>query len=122
MQRVITLLSSTATEINQIETEAKRLLYETQDREGYHRTLRQKAILLSGLADAVAEWEDLPPRCHALIKERVGAISFDADRALRLDSVFYMAVLLSPEEYQEGGPNDLEALIRDLREYHHRQG
>lgn len=115
MQQIISLLSATATEISELEGEAKRLLYGMGDTHGYHRLLRQKAILLSELADAVAELEAAPHPLQALIQERVGSFSFEADRALRLDSVFYMGVLLYPEEYQEGGSNELESLVNYLK-------
>jgi hypothetical protein len=117
MNEVITLLSSTCSEINELETEAKRLLYELGDTPGYHRLLRHKAILLSELADAVEELDAAPHPLHALVQERVGGFSFEADRALRLDSVFYMAVLLYPEEQHEGCGNDLEVLINHLKEH-----
>jgi len=117
MERLITLLSRAAAEINELEVEAKRLLYENGDQQGYYLRLRQKAMLLSGLADAVAELAPLPPRVNTLIQEKLGGFSFEADRALRLDSVFYMGVLLCPEEHQEGGANELEMFVRSLQEH-----
>lgn len=117
MEQIITQLASASDEIRLLEEEAKRLLYECGDQQGYRDRLRQKAILLSGLADAVEEAvTDLAPQVQTMIQGQVGALSFDADRALRLDSIFYMAVLLYPEDHQEGGENDLEKLIAHLRD------
>lgn len=120
MERLITLLSQAASEIKELEVEAKRLLYQCGDQQGYYLRLRQKAILLSGLADEVMEL-DVTPRVNALIQEKIGGFSFEADRALRLDSVFYMAVLLYPEEHQEGGANELEMFVHSLQEHLPRQ-
>lgn len=114
MERLITLLSSAASEIRKLESEAKRLLYDHADQQGYYRQLRDKAILLSGLTDAVSALEPLPPSVGSIIREKIGGFSFEADRALRVDSVFYMSVLLCPEDDQTGETNELEALIRLL--------
>ena len=114
MERLIPLLSRTASEIATLEGEAKKLLYEIGDQQGYYLCLRQKAILLSGLVDAVTELGPLPPKLNALVQERIGGFSFEADRALRLDSVFYMSVLLCPEDHQEGGANELETFVNSL--------
>jgi hypothetical protein len=118
MERLIALLSTAAVEVRNLEGEATRLLYDHGDQQGYTRQLRHKAILLSGLADAVAELGPLPPEIDALVRERIGGFSFEADRALRVDSVFYMSVLLWPEDAQQGESNELEALIRLLRDQH----
>lgn len=112
--KLISTLTAAATEINRLENKAKTLLYEHADQRGYHEQLREKAILLSELAEEATQLNDLSPQLKALVKERVGAFSFEADRALRLDSVFYMSVLLYPEDYLEGQPNELEDFINDL--------
>lgn len=113
VQRLIAILSDAAAEISRLETSAKTLLYEKGDKQGYHEQLRQKAILLCELAEE-AQDDALPPQLKALVKERVGSFSYEAERALRLDSVFYMAVLLYPEGHQDGQPNELENLICHL--------
>lgn len=115
-KELMTILTAAAKEINNHEVTARACLYENNDRQGYHDQLRQKAIVLSELAKKVELCEDLPPRVKTLAQEKVGSFSFEADRALRLDSVFYMAVLLYPEEYQEGSPNELEDFIIHLRQ------
>ena len=112
---LLTTLSDTAAEVRRLEKIAHALLYENDDQQGYHDQLRHKAIALSELAEKVSLSATLPPHLNTLIQERVGSISFEADRALRLDSVFYMSVLLYPEEYQEGTPNELENFINHLR-------
>jgi hypothetical protein len=77
---------------------------------------------LSGLVDAVAELEPLPAAVDALVRERIGGFSFEADRALRVDSVFYMSVLLCLEDDQAGEGNELDALIRLLRDQYPTKG
>lgn len=114
--RLLQAITSAAKEINRLEGEAKKLLYESGDTAGYRDRLRQKAILLSSLADETAEFIDLPPRISTLTKERIGSFSYEADRALRVDSVFYMAVLLCPEDHKDGMPNELDNLISQLHQ------
>ena len=113
-EMLVAILTSTAHEVSRREAKAKALLHENYDRLGYHDQLRQKAMVLSELAEKVELCGDLPPQLKTLVQERIGSVSFEADRALRLDSVFYMAVLLYPEDYQEGDPNELENLINSL--------
>lgn len=110
----IAILASAAAKIRTLERQAKTLLYDHGDQQGYHNQLREKAILLSELAEELPAADVLPPSLNALSQEKVGSFSFEAERALRLDSVFYMAVLLYPEDYQDGGQNELEVLIDSL--------
>jgi len=114
LQELISILTAAANTICRHEVTAKALLYERNDRQGYHDQLRQKAIVLSELEESADLCGDLPSHIKALIQERIGGFSFEAERALRLDSVFYMAVLLYPEDYQEGTPNELEKFINYL--------
>jgi len=114
MKSVLTYLSETALEVSRLDKEAKRLLYELGDQQGYTKQLRQKAKLLSELADAVAGLDPLPPPLDNLVQEKIGGFSFEAERALRLDSVFYMSVLLM-DECQEGEANDLETFVHFLQ-------
>ncbi len=113
-KKIIAILSAAAAKIRNLEMTAHSLLYENGDQQGYYDQLRQKAILLSELPEKVRPPNELPPHLNALVLERVGGFSFDADRALRLDSVFYMSVLLDPIDYQKGAPNELEDLINHL--------
>lgn len=113
IEALLATLREAAAEIRRLETIAHTLLYENGDQQAYHNQLRQKAIVLSELAEKVL-LPDTPPQINTQIQERVGSFSFEADRALKLDSVFYMAVLLYPEDYQEGMPNELENLIDQL--------
>lgn len=113
-ERLIQVLSDAAVEIRRLEVNARALLYEQGDQQGYRDHLRLKAIVLSELTEKMPRPDELPPHLNALCQERVGGFSFEADRALRLDSVFYMAVLLYPEDYQEGAANELENFISSL--------
>lgn len=115
-ERLLTTISSAAKEIHRLEDEAKTLLHDLGDNSGYRDRMRQKAILLSGLVDETAKLTDLPPQIQTLCQERIGSFSYEADRALRVDSVFYMAVLLCPEDHKDGMPNELDNFITDLQQ------
>lgn len=112
--RLIAGLRTAAAEVRTLEQQAKAFLHEHGDQQGYRHQLRQKAILLSELADELPQDDDLPLPLIALVQEKVGSLSFEAERSLRLDSIFYMSVLLYPEDYQEGGLNELESLVDSL--------
>ncbi|MBA3015048.1 MAG: hypothetical protein KKD63_00585 [Proteobacteria bacterium] len=112
--RLLTILTKTAKEICRLEDEAKKLLYDSGDNSGYRDRMRQKAILLSDLADETAALVSLPPQIRALTQERIGSFSYEAERALKVDSVFYMAVLLCPEDHKDGMPNELDNFIAQL--------
>lgn len=113
-KNLISLLSAAADEIRRHEETAKVLLYENNDKPGYHARLRQKSIVLCTLLEALKLYGNLPLHIKAMAQEKIGSFSFEAERALRLDSVFYMAVLLYPEDHQEGSPNELDNLINSL--------
>ncbi len=114
IDKLICLLDLAATRVNGLEQEARQLLYEEKNQEEYSARLRQKAILLNGLIDEVDGIKGLPAPIQTLIQERVGSVSYEAERALRVDSVFYMSVLLYPEHHRPGMPNELEELIARL--------
>lgn len=115
-ERLLTILTAAAEEIHRLENEAKTLLHDTGDISSYRDLLRQKTILLSGLADETAEVTNLPQQLSTLTQERIGSFSYEADRALRVDSVFYMAVLLCPEDHKDGMPNELDDFITYLHQ------
>lgn len=114
IKNLIDLLSAAADEIRKCEETAWELLYEKNDQQAYREKMRQKSIVLCDLADTVALCGDLPLPVKRLMQEKIGSFSFEAERALRLDSVFYMAGLLCPEDHQKGLPNELETLINSL--------
>ena len=81
----------------------------------YRDLMKQKAALLASLAG------DAAPLVNALsgpekewARESLDAFSQNARTALRLDSVFYMAALLYPDDHREGEPDNLEKLITSL--------
>jgi len=116
LERLLATLNTAAEEITRLEDEARACLYLSRDTVGHRNLLRQKAILLSGLADEIADLDDMPPRISALAQERIGSFSYEAERALRVDSVFYMAVLLCPEDHKDGMPNELDMFIVQLQQ------
>lgn len=113
--RLVKALTLALTEICALEQQSKTFLYDQGDQQGYHNLQRQKAIQLCGLQDELPLEEDLPSHLKILAQEKIGSLAFEAERALRLDSVFYMSVLLFPEDYQDGGENELENLINALK-------
>lgn len=114
-QTIVSLLDNAAQEINALEREAKQLLHETGNQQAYTLRLRQKALRLAGLIDELEGLDELPAHLRTMIQERVGSFSYEAERALRVDSIFYMSVLLYPENHADGTPNELEEFVAHLR-------
>ncbi|MDD5759796.1 MAG: hypothetical protein PHI06_12030 [Desulfobulbaceae bacterium] len=115
IKNLVDLLSAAADEIRRCEETAKKLLYGENNQQAYRVKMRKKSLVLCDLAETVALCDDLPLPVKTLIREKIGSFSFEAERALRLNSVFYMAVLLHTEDHQEDSPNELENLIKSLR-------
>jgi hypothetical protein len=87
------------------------------DMDEYRALMRRKAEFLAGLADKSAPLlAGLPDSRRAEIGRTLRGFAASARTALDLDSVFYMSALLYPEDHTPGQPNDLERLIRSLRD------
>ncbi|NDV22028.1 hypothetical protein [Desulfovibrio sp. JC022] len=98
-------LELVAKQVREIESLGRKALYTDNDENAYRDFMRQKAIILAGLADKVV------PQTQSVsdeLNERIKRFSLSASQALEVGSVFFMSALLYPENYKEGDPNDLE--------------
>lgn len=112
----VAALRKVAEDIRRIEAEARSALYERDDSAVHRKKLEEKAILLTDLHEAVEPFLDgMDGEARADIEEGVNDFSHRAGQALDLSSIFYMSVLLYPDEYQDGDRNDLEEFIDDIR-------
>lgn len=110
------MLEKAAADIKKLEAEAWSAINDDDNMEIHRKKLEQKAVLLVDLMD------DAEPFLESLSQEmedRIWAIlmrfSQNASRALELESIFYMANLLYPEDHVDGNPNDLEKLAIELK-------
>lgn len=112
---VIKKLQERACQIRKLEAEAAAILTDNYNLRAYHDLLEQKARILHDISDLGRDltW-DLDIDLQKLLRDRLGGFSHAALKALHLDSVFYMAALLYPENYQPGTKNDLEIFIDTL--------
>jgi len=116
LRLLISKLRETAKEVRALERAASEALYEQGDRRRYADILRQKSQLLLALPDVLESVpnETLPHGLRAYLRDRLGGMSFSAEKALTLDSLFYMGALLYPADYRPGDKNDLENTIDSL--------
>lgn len=112
---IIVKLEEIALTIRKLEKEAHDTLYINKDKSAYSQKLKEKANLLVELPDIIGRMADNIPTSHqSLLIDQLGGMSFSAEKSLELDSIFYMAALLYPENYQDGDKNDLENLLEQL--------
>ncbi len=116
LENVLQTIEKVAGEIRETEADAHKALFTDNDPDGYRRHLEVKSMILLDLPEAV---EPLLEDVEHSIREEImsGLIDFAkrAGYALHLGSVFYMSLLLYPDDYQEGDKNDLEELVERLR-------
>ena len=116
---LIDKLKGYALKISTLENNAREFLAKDYNLNGYRENMRQKAELLHDLPDhfqQTVQQLDLDTYTRKYIKDKLGGFSHGASKALALDSVFYMAALLYPEDYRDGDKNDLESFIFSLEE------
>lgn len=83
----------------------------------YVAAMHEKAQFLAQLAQQGEPLTaSLPVSDKRLVQERLERFSYSAQRALELDSVFYMSALLFPENHTPGQPNDLELFAAEIRD------
>ncbi len=100
--------------LRNLEAEASRSLNEENDIDRYRELMRQKAMFLAAMAkEAEPYLACLPPNStgSARARETLRRFSQGAEQALSLDSVFYMAALLYPDEHKQGDPNNLDIFL-----------
>jgi 16S rRNA C967 or C1407 C5-methylase (RsmB/RsmF family) len=105
-------LIAKAKTIRDLEAEAKKKLKEDQAQEEYNRLLRDKARTIHSLLyDLQDELEGLPEELQDQLESALENMGVRASQALEVDSPFFMAMLLYPDDYTEGEENELEQLI-----------
>ena len=114
---MVSWLNDKAGQISLLEQEAEKALYEKNDRALHHDRLVKKARLLAAMEDNAAPLlADLPAPLKSHVRARLAGFSRSAETALALDSVFFMAALLYPDDHRAGQPTNLDALIQSLEE------
>jgi hypothetical protein len=112
---LITALKGVTRSVRTIESAALTALHEQKDEGTYRGLMREKAEVLRDLPSAMAPFvQRMEQGVRDAIEPRLNGFARSAATALKLDSVFYMSALLYPEDYQEGGPNDLELWVDEL--------
>ena len=105
-------LTAKAKMIRDLEAEAKRKLHGEGDQQAYYRLLREKAQTIHSLLYEVQDdLEELPEEVQDKIESALESMGVRASQALEVDSPFFMAMLLYPDDYVEGEENELEQLI-----------
>jgi len=102
-------------DLKKTESDALAALYENKDEAAYRLLMRERAERLAALE---VECEDVlngvPEPLYTDVSMALGRFSKGAQKALELDSVFYMSALLYPDEHQAGEPDNLERLIAGI--------
>ncbi len=114
MHLLVDELQRTAARAAELEEAANRALYGANDRQAHRRHLVARAELLAGLEQRVRPLlAPLPSRLASEVMAAVAEIAADAEQALAVDSVFYMAALLHPQD--KDAPDELAALIHRVK-------
>jgi hypothetical protein len=122
-QELIDMLRREAERIRDLERRAASALQERQDKAEYKRLLTRKAETLASLPDTAAPLlESLPEQTRDSIRRTLAGYAQRARMALETDSVFFMSMLLYPEDYREGQNNDLENTLLDIERMLERKG
>ncbi|THB67629.1 MAG: hypothetical protein D6E12_08150 [Desulfovibrio sp.] len=109
------MLKTEADRIRQLESQAKLALHENNDPKNHKLLMTKKCGVLMALPEQAQPLVTaLEPWLAASVTEELSSMATRAAQAVELDSVFYMAALLYPEDYQEGAPNSLEEWIDSL--------
>jgi hypothetical protein len=115
-EHLVAALEDIAGRIRELEEEAMSCLQEPSDGELYRRIQRKKAELLADLPDQLGELTTALSAWHfEALQTALEEIAEDARMAIKVDSPFYMSLLLYSEEQGEGEANDLQKLIAWLR-------
>lgn len=116
LTQLIVALEEAAAGVRNLEVEASAALFEKDDRERYVGFLKQKAILIVGLADDLEGLiEALPDGLRRVVRNRLAEFAKLAGLALDLASPFFMATMLHPVEGWEDAPNDLKRMAEELK-------
>lgn len=102
-------LAEAAAEVHRIEQRAQRALGGQDGQREYEAGMREKALLLAGLAEDGQRFA----QDHPDLMDRVERFSRSAQTSLEVGSVFFMSALLYPEDHRPGEPNDLDLLAAE---------
>ena len=113
---LVVWLTEAHRDLKKVESDALAALYENKDEAAYRDLMRERAERLADLADGAADaLQGVPEPLHTEAAQTLKRFSRGAERALELDSVFYMSALLYPDEHQPGDPDNLERLIAGIK-------
>lgn len=88
-----------AKEIKALEEQAQSSLAAAGDKETYHKKHLKKTLLLISLPDKTAPFlSSLDPTLRSFVEKGISEFAEDAKMAQKVNSIFYMSVLLAPDE------------------------
>lgn len=114
-ENLIKWLQSVIDKINMLEQQGREAVAKG-DQTAYIALMREKADLLASLNDKAQPYLDEIDDDDALDYAERGfsTYSYNANKAIELDSVFYMSALLFPVDHKAGERHNLEIFRDDL--------
>lgn len=111
---LINWLEEMSTCINDFGVRARKASQDDKDANAYNAIVTKKAETIKSLAGEAEKYLAALPAAEAdSARQRITEFSRMAEKALGLNSFFFMSLLLVSDE--EGQPNSLEVLIEDLK-------
>jgi len=102
-------------DLKKLESDALAALHEKKDEAAYRLLMRKRAERLAALdVESKKALSGVPEPLYTEASVALSRFSRGAQRALELDSVFYMSALLYPDEHRAGEPDNLERLIQSI--------
>ncbi len=111
-RELVLWLEKAVDDLRHIEDAARHCIEEHADQSGYEKFMCRKALLLALLIEQGQKFIQEFPE----VMEEIRRFSANAERALSLGSVFFMSALLYPEDHSPGQDNDLEILLKSIRD------
>lgn len=111
----VVLLRQVAAQVRSLEAAAAAALDNGYDTVAHAAALDEKCAVLIDLPDRMSPLLQAAPRHLAeMMYDQVRSMAMRAKQARKVNSVFYKASLLYPDDYQPGQPNELESFIEQL--------
>lgn len=110
--QALDLAREAARNIRELEAQALAALHERGDKETHRLKMAEKCEQLIDLAEEADPLLAGDGETADRLRQGLQDFARRAGMALDLESIFFMAALLYPEDYQDGEPNDLERFIR----------
>ncbi len=115
-QNMLKFLEDTAENLRNLESKASDNLYTLGDEEAYKHLQFQKTDVLIDLPNRAQKLlEPLEPELQSLVTKGLRAFADEAARAKRVNSVFYMSVLLYPDEVENSSPQAFDLFVEKMR-------